>query len=42
MKVKVICTHCGKKQTAKEINYSLNQVACKVCKKEGELVYAPK
>lgn len=37
MKVKVICTHCGKKQNAIEINYSLNNVACKVCKKEGAL-----
>ena len=36
-KVKCICTHCGKKQTALEINYSLNYVACKFCGKEGEL-----
>lgn len=36
-KVKCICTHCGKKQTASEINYSLNYVACKFCGKEGEL-----
>lgn len=36
-KVKCICTHCGKKQTALEINYSLNDVACKFCGKEGEL-----
>lgn len=37
MKVKTICTHCGKKQTAKTQDYSLNNVACKFCKKEGEL-----
>lgn len=34
-KVKAICTHCGAKQTAVELNYSLNYVACKRCKKEG-------
>jgi len=37
MKVKCICTHCGKKQTATEKDYSLNDVACKFCGKEGEL-----
>jgi DNA-directed RNA polymerase subunit RPC12/RpoP len=37
MKMKVICTHCGKKQAAKEKNYSLNGVKCKFCNKEGEL-----
>ena len=37
MKVKVICTHCGKKQVVEEINYSLNYVKCKICGKEGEL-----
>ncbi len=37
MTVKAICTHCGAKQTATEINYSLNYVACKKCHKEGEL-----
>lgn len=35
---KVICTHCGKKQTAKEKNYSLDNVSCKICKKEGTLI----
>ena len=38
MIVNVICTHCGKKQKAKEVNYSLNHVACKNCRKEGELI----
>jgi len=37
MVVKAICTHCGKKQTALEINYSLNYVKCNFCGKEGEL-----
>ena len=37
MKVKAICTHCGKKQTATEINYSLTYVKCKFCNKEGTL-----
>lgn len=37
MKVKVVCTHCGKKQTVQEKDYSLNGIACKTCKKEGEL-----
>lgn len=38
MKVKAICTHCGKKQIAIEIDYSLNYVVCKFCKKEGVLM----
>ena len=38
MKVRTICTHCGKKQMAKEKNYSLNYVKCKRCYKEGELM----
>ncbi len=38
MKVKTICQHCGKKQTAEEVDYSLTYVACKRCKKEGCLV----
>jgi DNA-directed RNA polymerase subunit RPC12/RpoP len=37
MKIKTICTHCGKKQTAQEKNYSLNYVKCKYCGKEGTL-----
>jgi hypothetical protein len=37
MKTKCICTHCGKKQIATEINYSLEYVSCKVCKKESSL-----
>ena len=37
MKVKAICTHCGKKQTAQEKDYSLNYVKCVRCDKEGEL-----
>ena len=36
-KIKVICEHCGRKQKVKEINYSLNYVSCKFCKKEGVL-----
>ena len=35
--VKVICTHCGNKQTVREEDYFLNNVACKICKKKGEL-----
>jgi hypothetical protein len=42
MKVKVQCTHCGAKQQAILINYSLNYVACKRCKKEGELMQLSK
>ncbi len=38
MKVKTICTHCGKKQISEEIDYSLDDVKCKKCKKEGCLV----
>jgi hypothetical protein len=38
MKVKTICQHCGKKQTSIEIDCTLNNVACKQCKKEGTLV----
>ncbi len=38
MRVKCVCEHCGKKQTATEKNYSLNDVACKFCGKEGSLV----
>lgn len=37
-KVKAVCQHCGKKQTATEKDYSLDDVACKFCKKEGSLV----
>jgi len=36
--MKTICTHCGKKQTAKEKEYSLNSAKCKFCKKEGTLI----
>lgn len=35
--VNAICTHCGKKQTTAEKDYSLNNVKCKFCGKEGEL-----
>ncbi len=35
MEVKTICEHCGRKQKSKEIDYSLNYVVCKKCKKEG-------
>jgi ssDNA-binding Zn-finger/Zn-ribbon topoisomerase 1 len=38
MKVKTICTHCGAKQAIKEIDYSLNYVSCKKCKKEDALL----
>ena len=38
-KVKVLCEHCGKKRTVKEINYSIDDVHCPFCKKEGALVY---
>ena len=37
IKIKTICEHCGKKQLAKEINYCLNSVTCKYCKKQGTL-----
>jgi hypothetical protein len=37
VKVKAICTHCGKTQIAEEKDYSLNYVKCKFCKKEGNL-----
>ena len=37
-KFKTICQHCGTKQMANEINYSLTYVKCKFCKKEGSLV----
>ena len=33
--INAVCTHCGKKQKAVEINYSLDNVECKFCKKEG-------
>jgi hypothetical protein len=36
-KVKAICDHCGKKQTAQEKNYSLNYAKCVRCNKEGSL-----
>jgi hypothetical protein len=36
--VYAICEHCGKKQRATEVNYSLTYVKCKYCKKEGSLV----
>lgn len=35
--MKAICTHCGKKQTTKEKEYSLDNVKCKFCQKEGTL-----
>jgi len=35
MKVKTICEHCGRKQTTEYVNYSLNGLPCKICKKEG-------
>ena len=35
--IKVIWEHCGRKQKAKEINYSLNYVDCKFCGKKGSL-----
>ena len=38
MTVKAVCTHCGKKQTAKEQNYVLYYNYCKFCKKQGELI----
>ena len=37
MKIKTICQHCGKKQIATEKNYSLDNIACKQCKKQGSL-----
>jgi DNA-directed RNA polymerase subunit RPC12/RpoP len=37
-KVKAKCTHCGKKQTAEEVNYSLNYAVCTHCGKQGELI----
>lgn len=37
MKIKTICTHCGRKQTTEEQDYSLNYVACRFCGKTGEL-----
>jgi DNA-directed RNA polymerase subunit RPC12/RpoP len=37
MKIKAICTHCGKKQTAEEKDHSLTYVKCKRCNKEGDL-----
>ena len=38
MKVKAICDHCGRKQTATEKDCSLTDVKCKFCKKEGCLI----
>ena len=37
-KIKAICEHCGKKQTATAEDYDLNYVACKKCGKEGSLM----
>lgn len=36
-KVKAQCTHCGKKRTYKGQKYDLDDMACKVCKKENTL-----
>ena len=36
-KVKAQCTHCGKKGTYKGEKYDLDDMACKVCKKENTL-----
>lgn len=33
---KVVCTHCGKKQSV-NINADLNYTPCKKCKKDSEL-----
>lgn len=38
MKVKAVCTHCGRKQTAIEKNLSLEYVPCRYCGKTGVLV----
>ncbi|NCF75498.1 MAG: hypothetical protein GWO87_03370 [Xanthomonadaceae bacterium] len=38
-KVKVICTHCGHKQRVIEKNYSIDDIACKLCGKKGSLKY---